>query len=268
MSGISWTRCIGEDEKCYVSESDFWVEIVAFARFLRGLEKTEIVFIIGERGILQLPILPGQICDVTMTFAVNVAQFFLQQPNDPTFSQLNELHTQLNIFYRNWPNYPIVTVPMHANETQYCAVYMGNTFVRGATVGYIVESDEMMVRLIDLGGYISHPRSTLRKLCEEAFHLPGQAIASQLAYVKPLTVHFDPRGEAVIKELCIGKRIKARCLGYTLDSSQALVELYVTFPDQKIERLDMFLRQNNFAAPSEMVAYSPTVPALFFQNRV
>ncbi|KAK6058352.1 hypothetical protein COOONC_04078 [Cooperia oncophora] len=67
-----------------------------------------------------------------------------------------------------------------------CAAPVLGAWFRAVTVSYYSESDEVMLRFVDYGGYTRLPRSELRQIRTDLMFLPFQAIECYLAHVQPI----------------------------------------------------------------------------------
>lgn len=120
-----------------------------------------------------------------------------------------------------------------------CAAPVGNSWFRAVTVQYYEETDEVFVKFVDYGGYSRMSRQDLRQIRTDLMSLPFQSTEVMLAHVRPVdgTNNWSEATMKEFKQLCTGKVISSKLVGYSFDTRIPMVELYVTIKDKDGENL-------------------------------
>ncbi|CAD6190367.1 unnamed protein product [Caenorhabditis auriculariae] len=207
--------------------------------------------------------LPEEVpCEVAVSNMVDVSQFFLQQPTHPSFASLRHLDLYMLRLYSEHTQIPELPVPCQTGLL--CAAPVMNAWFRAVTVNYFEESDEVLIRFVDYGGYARLPRQELRQIRTDLMSLPFQATEVCLAHVKPVdgTLQWDEKAFEEFRSLCMGKVVTAKCIGYAADTKVPMVELYVSndeTDERKVVRFDTHLMELGLARtsdPSKMIRTS------------
>lgn len=134
-----------------------------------------------------------------------------------------------------------------------CAAPVLGAWFRAVTVNYYADSDEVMLRFVDYGGYTRLPRSELRQIRTDLMSLPFQAIECYLAHVQPIdgTWQWGDGAMAHFQKLCMGKVMNATVVGFNVQDKVPMVELTVLDEDSKPIRVDKDLMEAGFAKASD-----------------
>lgn len=109
---------------------------------------------------LQLP--DGVRCEVTLSALVTAGHFFLQQPTHPTFAQLQKLDQFMLAVYGQSIGIPELPKPFEVGII--CASPVMAGWYRAQTIAVYPESDEILVKFVDYGGYSAVPAKDLRQI--------------------------------------------------------------------------------------------------------
>ncbi|CAJ0567463.1 unnamed protein product, partial [Mesorhabditis spiculigera] len=195
--------------------------------------------------------------EVTVSAVVNPSHFFLQQPTHPSFNSLALLDHHMLQNYANAADVPGLDDDQLIAGVV-CAVRVLDAWFRAMTVSYCDESDEMLVRFVDYGGYTCVVRDDLRQIRSDFLALPFQAVECYLAHVEPIDGSWIWSDEAheVVQNAVGGKILEAHIVGYHIDDRMPYVEL--TLPEEQDKapmRIDQLLMQLGLAKradPSQM----------------
>ena len=111
-----------------------------------------------------------------------------------------------------------------------CAAPVGNSWFRAVTVQYYDETDEVFVKFVDYGGYTRIARQELRQIRTDLMSLPFQSSEVMLAHVRPVdgTNNWSDAAMLKFRELCTGRVIECKMVGYSAETRIPMIELYVT----------------------------------------
>lgn len=163
---------------------------------------------ISEAAQLHLP--EGIHCDVILSDFVNPAHLFLQQPTHPSFHLLQRLDEYMISTY-NFQDTPGVDEPAVGII---CAVKRGEGWYRAIVTDC---SDLIKVRLLDYGGYITVPKTSLRQVQRDYMSIPFQAAECFLANVEPASGLWSADAHAYFRSLTEKQFLRAFIVGYTED---------------------------------------------------
>uniref|UniRef100_A0A0K0D1W4 Tudor domain-containing protein n=1 Tax=Angiostrongylus cantonensis TaxID=6313 RepID=A0A0K0D1W4_ANGCA len=208
--------------------------------------------------------LPDEIpCEVVCSSVIDPGHFFVQQPTHPSFSSLSHLDMYMLRLYSQASDIP--DLPKPCQNGLLCAAPVLGAWFRAVTVNYNIETDEVMLRFVDYGGYTLLPRSELRQIRHlnslfslvfyrtDLMSLPFQAVECYLAHVQPVDGTWQ-WGEDALKffqKLCMGKVINATVVGVSVNDKVPMVELTVPSEDGKLLRVDKELMNSGFAKASD-----------------
>ncbi|VDM54275.1 unnamed protein product [Angiostrongylus costaricensis] len=196
--------------------------------------------------------LPDEIpCEVVCSSVIDPGHFFVQQPTHPSFSSLSHLDMYMLRLYSQASDIP--DLPKPCQNGLLCAAPVLGAWFRAVTVNYNIETDEVMLRFVDYGGYTLLPRSELRQIRTDLMSLPFQAVECYLAHVQPVDGTWQ-WGEDALKffqKLCMGKVINATVVGVSVNDKVPMVELTVPSEDGKPLRVDKELMNSGFAKASD-----------------
>ncbi|KJH46505.1 tudor domain protein [Dictyocaulus viviparus] len=208
--------------------------------------------------------LPDEIpCEVVCSSVIDPGHFFLQQPTHPSFSSLSHLDMYMIRLYSQRSDIPDLPKPCQTGLL--CAAPVLGAWFRAVTVSYNADTDEVMLRFVDYGGYTRLPRSELRQIRTDLMSLPFQAIECYLAHVQPIdgTWQWSEEAFAFFQKLCMGKVINATVVGFNISDKVPMVELTVLNEEGKPVRMDEELMNSGFAKasdPSKVQRVSATKP--------
>uniref|UniRef100_A0A7I5E8H2 Tudor domain-containing protein n=1 Tax=Haemonchus contortus TaxID=6289 RepID=A0A7I5E8H2_HAECO len=190
-------------------------------------------------------------CEVVCSSVIDPGHFFLQQPTHPSFSSLSHLDMYMIRLYSQGTDIPDLPKPCQTGLL--CAAPVLGAWFRAVTVSYYPESDEVMLRFVDYGGYTRLPRSELRQIRTDLMSLPFQAIECYLAHVQPVdgTWQWGEAAFAHFQKLCMGKVINATVVGFNVQDKVPMVELTVLDEEGKPIRVDKDLMEAGFAKASD-----------------
>ncbi|EPB76520.1 tudor domain protein [Ancylostoma ceylanicum] len=134
-------------------------------------------------------------CEVVCSSVIDPGHFFLQQPTHPSFSSLSHLDMYMIRLYSQGTDIPDLPKPCQITAGLLCAAPVLGAWFRAVTVSYYAETDEVMLRFVDYGGYTRLPRSELRQIRTDLMSLPFQAIECYLAHVQPIDVNKENEEE-------------------------------------------------------------------------
>ncbi|CAJ0598146.1 unnamed protein product [Cylicocyclus nassatus] len=190
-------------------------------------------------------------CEVVCSSVIDPGHFFLQQPTHPSFSSLSHLDMYMIRLYSQGTDIPDLPKPCQTGLL--CAAPVLGAWFRAVTVSYYAETDEVMLRFVDYGGYTRLPRSELRQIRTDLMSLPFQAIECYLAHVQPIdgTWQWGEAAFAHFQKLCMGKVMNATVVGFNVSDKVPMVELTVLDEENKPIRVDKDLMENGFAKASD-----------------
>ncbi|VDK59931.1 unnamed protein product, partial [Cylicostephanus goldi] len=172
-------------------------------------------------------------CEVVCSSVIDPGHFFLQQPTHPSFSSLSHLDMYMIRLYSQGTDIPDLPKPCQTGLL--CAAPVLGAWFRAVTVSYYAETDEVMLRFVDYGGYTRLPRSELRQIRTDLMSLPFQAIECYLAHVQPIdgTWQWGEAAFAHFQKLCMGKVMNATVVGFNVSDKVPMVELTVLDEENK-----------------------------------
>ncbi|KAL6728591.1 hypothetical protein Aduo_010384 [Ancylostoma duodenale] len=190
-------------------------------------------------------------CEVVCSSVIDPGHFFLQQPTHPSFSSLSHLDMYMIRLYSQGTDIPDLPKPCQTGLL--CAAPVLGAWFRAVTVSYYADTDEVMLRFVDYGGYTRLPRSELRQIRTDLMSLPFQAIECYLAHVQPIdgTWQWGEAAFAHFQKLCMGKVINATVIGFNVNDKVPMVELTVLDEENKPIRVDKDLMEHGFAKASD-----------------
>lgn len=208
-------------------------------------------------------------CEVACSSVINAGHFFLQQPTHPSFSSLTHLDMYMLRLYTQGGSIP--ELPKPCQNGLLCAAPVLDAWFRAVTVCFFEETDEVLVRFVDYGGYTKIPRGDLRQIRTDLMTLPFQANECYLAHVQPIdgTWQWNEDSMTFFQNHCMGKVVNATVVGHHVDEKVPMVE--ITFEENgKAMRLDRALMEAGVAKasdPSKMIRATQTKrPSLMSQN--
>ncbi|CAJ0575947.1 unnamed protein product, partial [Mesorhabditis spiculigera] len=195
--------------------------------------------------------------EVTVSAIVDPGHFFVQQPTHPSYNSMALLDRYMLQIYTREADIPSVPKEQ-VNSGVLCAAPVLQAWFRALTVNYYEDTDELLVRFVDHGGYTRVKRENLKQIRTDLMALPFQAVECYLAHVQPVDGSWNWSKEAceIMQEAVSNKIVEAHIVGYHVDDRMPFVEL--TIPDGKDKvpmRLDWLLMNLGLAKqadPSKM----------------
>jgi A-kinase anchor protein 1 len=174
---------------------------------------------------MQLKLPTGIRSQVILSSLVTPGHFFLQQPTHPTFPSLMHLDQLMLHVYGGRDGLPGMPVPINSGIV--CAASVMRSWFRAQTIASYDDSDEVLVRFSDYGGYSRLPATDLRQIRTDFLGLPFQACECYLAFVKPANGQPQWPAEAslVFEQLAYGRMLEVTVLSYS-PSGIPYVELF------------------------------------------
>uniref|UniRef100_A0A915KY15 Tudor domain-containing protein n=1 Tax=Romanomermis culicivorax TaxID=13658 RepID=A0A915KY15_ROMCU len=165
-------------------------------------------------------------CEVVVSSLVDTGHFFLQQPTHPSFTSLARLDQYMLAVYSQPVGIPCLPRPVE--EGVVCAAPVIDGWFRAQTTQTYDETDEVLVKFVDYGGYLKLPANDLRQIRSDFMTLPFQAVECTLARVKPINDDIWASESVSFFESCIyGKIVEALVVGQG-PGNTAAVELFYT----------------------------------------
>ncbi|CAJ0951905.1 unnamed protein product, partial [Mesorhabditis belari] len=166
--------------------------------------------------------------EVVVVSMVDPGHIFLQQPTHPSFNSLTLLDRYMLQIYTQSTDTP--TIPKENCSTGVlCAAPVLQAWFRALTVNYFEDTDEVLIRFVDYGGYLKVKREILRQIRTDLMSLPFQAVECYLANVQPVdgTWTWSTEAYQMLKEVTHGKVIEAHIVGYHVEDHVPFVELSI-----------------------------------------
>ncbi|EFO83458.1 hypothetical protein GCK72_010738 [Caenorhabditis remanei] len=212
--------------------------------------------------------LPEEIkCEIAVSSIINPSHFFVQQPTHATFPSLRHLDMYMGSLYGEQSNLPELPIP--CQNGLLCAAPVGNSWFRAVTVQYYDETDEVFVKFVDYGGYTRIARQELRQIRTDLMSLPFQSSEVMLAHVRPVdgTNNWSDAAMLKFRELCTGRVIECKMVGYSAETRIPMIELYVTVKEGnetrevRFDQILMGMGLARTADPSKMsrISYPTTI---------
>lgn len=171
-------------------------------------------------------------CEVVVSSLMEPGHFFVQQPTHPSFMALSRLDQYMLAVYNQHNGVP--NLPRPIEEGVICAAPVMDGWFRAQTIEVYDETDEVLVKFVDYGGYLRIAASELRQIRSDFMSLPFQAIECTLAHVKP--IHKDdgwsPESLSFFERTVYGKMVDAVVVGRNPDDSLC-VELHYNSADEE-----------------------------------
>lgn len=101
-------------------------------------------------------------------------------------------------------------------------------WVRAEVVAVQEERDQVIAKLVDVGGYVQVPIDVLRQIRVDFVPIPFQATECRLANIAPINEKEGWSEEAVnfFKIICQGQILQAHVVGYCSRNGTTLINLY------------------------------------------
>ncbi|CAH1231649.1 AKAP1 [Branchiostoma lanceolatum] len=198
---------------------------------------------ISQRCVDIIPVLPPQLQlqlteglnDVIVCNIMDASHIFVQQHIHPTFPALATLDHCMAICYADQNLVPGVPKPVDIGVICVAPSPMVGAYCRAEVREVMEDSDSVVVKFCDYGGYYHVPRDVLRQIRSDFMTLPFQAVECYMANIAPLEGEesFSLEATGLVEELTQGIVTQVNVVGYSTEGCP-LVHLYSTQGDTSI----------------------------------
>ncbi|MPC35513.1 A-kinase anchor protein 1, mitochondrial [Portunus trituberculatus] len=176
----------------------------------------------------QIELTAGVVVEVRVSAVVSGGELWVQQPLHPSYSALHRLQTCMNLNYGDGSNTPPLPGPI--SDGTVCVAHINDHWMRCQVLSSI--NAMSVVLLLDIGGTVTVPSSSLRQIRYDYMTLPFQASQCFLHGVQPVTGDmWSDTATSVMEELVSGVILFAVVVSYTEDYVP-LINLYRRDKDQ------------------------------------
>uniref|UniRef100_A0A182VYF1 Tudor domain-containing protein n=1 Tax=Anopheles minimus TaxID=112268 RepID=A0A182VYF1_9DIPT len=167
-----------------------------------------------------LPLVEGINNDVAISCIINVGHVFVQQPLHPTHLTLNSMQHSLNQSYKltEAPVLPEI-VP-----NAVCVAFVADNWYRAQVVQNIPESNLVLVKYLDYGGFSMLPPQNLRQIKTDFISVPFQALECVLSNIVPIEDSWSVEATELFRRLTSNAIMQAQVAGYT---EEGIPEIYL-----------------------------------------
>uniref|UniRef100_A0A182NMW9 Tudor domain-containing protein n=1 Tax=Anopheles dirus TaxID=7168 RepID=A0A182NMW9_9DIPT len=163
-----------------------------------------------------LPLVEGINNDVAVSCIISVGHLFVHQPLHPTHLTLNSMQNSLNQSYKlsEAPTLPEI-VP-----NAVCVAFVAGVWYRAQVVQHIAESNMVLVKYLDYGGYSMLPPQNLRQIRTDFISVPFQSIECVLSNIQPIDESQNTWSEEateLFRRLTSNAIMQAQVAGYTAE---------------------------------------------------
>ncbi|XP_045124455.1 KH domain-containing protein akap-1-like isoform X1 [Portunus trituberculatus] len=177
---------------------------------------------------MQIELTAGVVVEVRVSAVVSGGELWVQQPLHPSYSALHRLQTCMNLNYGDGSNTPPLPGPI--SDGTVCVAHINDHWMRCQVLSSI--NAMSVVLLLDIGGTVTVPSSSLRQIRYDYMTLPFQASQCFLHGVQPVTGDmWSDTATSVMEELVSGVILFAVVVSYTEDYVP-LINLYRRDKDQ------------------------------------
>ncbi|XP_068204985.1 KH domain-containing protein akap-1-like isoform X1 [Palaemon carinicauda] len=171
---------------------------------------------------MQIEIAMGVVVEVRVSAVASGNEVWVQQPLHPSYSALQRLQACMNLNYADGSTTPQIPGPIP--ERTVCVAQIDSRWYRCQVLNST--EDTVLVVLLDVGGALTVPASSLRQIRRDYATLPFQATQCLLHGIQPTSKGgWDDTSTAVLEELVSGVILSATVASYTPDGVP-LVNLY------------------------------------------
>ncbi|XP_078680409.1 uncharacterized protein LOC144915683 isoform X1 [Branchiostoma floridae x Branchiostoma belcheri] len=198
---------------------------------------------ISQRCVDIIPVLPPQLQlqlteglnDVIVCNILDASHIFVQQHIHPTFPALATLDHCMAICYADQTLVPGVPKPVDIGVICVAPSPMVGAYCRAEVREVMDDTDSVVVKFCDYGGYYHVPRDVLRQIRSDFMTLPFQAVECYMANIAPLEGEesFSLEATGLVEELTQGIVTQVNVVGYSTEGCP-LVHLYSTQGDTSI----------------------------------
>ncbi|XP_078598918.1 uncharacterized protein LOC144874536 isoform X2 [Branchiostoma floridae x Branchiostoma japonicum] len=184
--------------------------------------------------ISQLQLTEG-LNDVIVCNIMDASHVFVQQHIHPTFPALATLDHCMAICYADQTLVPGVPKPVDIGVICVAPSPMLGAYCRAEVREVMEDTDSVVVKFCDYGGYYHVPRDVLRQIRSDFMTLPFQAVECYMANIAPLEGEesFSIEATGLVEELTQGMVTQVNVVGYSTEGCP-LVHLYSTQGDTSI----------------------------------
>ncbi|XP_053680305.1 A-kinase anchor protein 1, mitochondrial [Anopheles nili] len=170
-----------------------------------------------------LPLVEGINNDVAVSCIITVGHLFVHQPLHPTYLALNGMQNSLNQSYTlsEAPALPEI-IP-----NAVCVAFAAGTWYRAQVVQHNAESNLVLVKYLDYGGYSMLPQQNLRQIRKDFIAVPFQSKECVLSNIQPIDESQNTWSEEatdLFRRLTSNAIMQAQVAGYT---SEGIPEIYL-----------------------------------------
>uniref|UniRef100_A0A182JC29 Uncharacterized protein n=1 Tax=Anopheles atroparvus TaxID=41427 RepID=A0A182JC29_ANOAO len=170
-----------------------------------------------------LPLVEGINNDVAVSCIINVGHLFVHQPLHPTHLSLSSMQKSLNQSYTQSeaPFLPEI-VP-----NAVCVVLVAGVWYRAQIVRFDPESNMVLVKYLDYGGFSLLPPQSLRQIRTDFISVPFQSIECVLSNILPIDESQNTWSEEateLFRRLTSNAIMQAQVAGYT---AEGIPEIYL-----------------------------------------
>uniref|UniRef100_A0A0P4W2W9 Tudor domain-containing protein n=1 Tax=Scylla olivacea TaxID=85551 RepID=A0A0P4W2W9_SCYOL len=177
---------------------------------------------------MQIELTAGVVVEVRVSAVVSGGELWVQQPLHPSYSALHRLQTCMNLNYGDGSNTPPLPGPI--SDGTVCVAHINDHWMRCQVLSSI--NAMSVVLLLDIGGTVTVPSSSLRQIRYDYMTLPFQASQCFLHGVQPVTGDmWSDAASAAMEEWASGVILFAVVVSYTEDYVP-LINLYRRDQDQ------------------------------------
>lgn len=179
---------------------------------------------------MQIELAMGVVVEVRVSAVASGSEIWVQQPLHPSFSALQRLQACMNLNYGDGSTTPQIPGPIP--ERTVCVAQIDTQWYRCQVLSATEET--VLVVLLDVGGALTVPASSLRQIRRDYATLPFQATQCLLHGIQPTSEEgWDDTSTAFLEELVSGVIMSATVVSYMPDGVP-LVNLYRCDQDELI----------------------------------
>uniref|UniRef100_A0A182WZJ9 Tudor domain-containing protein n=1 Tax=Anopheles quadriannulatus TaxID=34691 RepID=A0A182WZJ9_ANOQN len=170
-----------------------------------------------------LPLVEGINNDVAVSCIINVGHLFVHQPLHPTHLTLNSMQNSLNQSYTQSEAPALPEIVPNA----VCVAFVAGSWYRAQVVQNVTESNLVLVKYLDYGGYSMLPPQNLRQIRTDFISVPFQSIECVLSNIQPIDESQNTWSEEateLFRRLTSNAIMQAQVAGYT---AEGIPEIYL-----------------------------------------
>lgn len=167
-----------------------------------------------------LPLVEGINNDVAISCIITVGHLFVHQPLHPTHLTLNSMQNSLNQSYTQ--NEAPALPELVPNAV--CVAFVADNWYRAQVVQHIPESNLVLVKYLDYGGFSMLPPQNLRQIRTDFISVPFQSIECVLSNIVPIDESWSAEATELFRRLTNNAIMQAQVAGYT---DEGIPEIYL-----------------------------------------